>query len=196
MNINYIIAGICGFVGGGLFGGMIMGRRAAAESAIALEKAMHHSDLLEQELTELREKHKKALDRINKELDSSLEDLRKDISKPKPQIEKLMEKYRVMEEETEEENQDPFLIEDYEYGIDSETASFSYYPEDNVFVDDRDEILRVPEFLFGEKALEEIQGTEANAVYIHNPKLGTDYEVTIEHGLSYSRDIQEYEEYQ
>ena len=55
MNINYIIAGICGFVGGGLFGGMIMGRKAAAESAIALEKAMHHSDLLEQELTEKQE---------------------------------------------------------------------------------------------------------------------------------------------
>ena len=89
---------------------------------------------------------------------------------------------------------DPYEISEEEYEekltkINSE--SLMYYTVDRVLADENDEVVKNPISLVGAPLFEYlgIATMDTERVYVHNDMANTNFEIVIEHGISYRRDV-------
>ena len=69
------------------------------------------------------------------------------------------------------------------------SESLSYYLDGDLLINDESEVLDIDEFI-GEGALEEFRHfeTKDDIIFVRNPKLGMDYEVSLSRGRYYAED--------
>lgn len=210
MKMNGIIIGILGGLLGGLVIGIVRGHSSAAkEFEDVLAASNERADRLEKELDIEKDKHRKAVELINAELkDIHLNEAN---SRKKPPINDLIKKYKVGDydgdadmdvnddifEETEEKlpsGQVCFEITSKEFQNDyafCDGTTFVYYTEDDVLLDERDEVIDKSDIdlILGEYGMEKIRSTPESEIYFHNDTTDTNYEIIVEHGLSYEKDV-------
>ncbi len=72
----------------------------------------------------------------------------------------------------------PYIISPNEFGEDEEYTLVTYiYYANKKLVNESDEIVANPENIIGRAALEKIEKSEEDALYIRNDRLKTDYEI-------------------
>ena len=87
---------------------------------------------------------------------------------------------------------EPFLIDEEAWGVGVPgygSESLSYYLDGDLLINDESEVLDIDEFI-GQHSLEEFRHFETQDViiFVRNPKLGMDYEVSLSRGRYYVED--------
>ena len=87
---------------------------------------------------------------------------------------------------------EPFLIDEEAWGVGVPgygSESLSYYLDGDLLINDESEVLDIDEFI-GQHSLEEFRHfeTQDDIIFVRNPKLGMDYEVSLSRGRYYVED--------
>ena len=87
---------------------------------------------------------------------------------------------------------EPFLIDEEAWGVGVPgygSESLSYYLDGDLLINDESEVLDIDEFI-GQHNLEEFRHfeTQDDIIFVRNPKLGMDYEVSLSRGRYYVED--------
>ena len=87
---------------------------------------------------------------------------------------------------------EPFLIDEEAWGVGVPgygSESLSYYLDGDLLINDESEVLDIDEFI-GQHSLEEFRHfeTQDDIIFVRNPKLGMDYEVSLSMGRYYVED--------
>lgn len=99
---------------------------------------------------------------------------------------------------TDEEDVDPYEISESDFekdfnSDDVDSTSISYYVEDGIFTDEKDEKISDPEEFLGEENVERFKRMTVDdfrpVVYIRNASTNTVYEIIVENEVGYYRDV-------
>ena len=87
---------------------------------------------------------------------------------------------------------EPFLIDEEAWGVGVPgygSESLSYYLDGDLLINNESEVLDIDEFI-GQHSLEEFRHfeTQDDIIFVRNPKLGMDYEVSLSRGRYYVED--------
>lgn len=115
----------------------------------------------------------------------------------KPELEKLVRQYNqgILQPEedippTEHRSEEPYEISESE--VDSEIfeiIQLEYYPVDTVLTDDRGSKISCPILVTGELLWRSLPTNDNSSVFVRHDSRYVIYEILINHGLSYYRDI-------
>lgn len=199
--MNNLIYGTIGFLLGGMLGGALVGNIVAKDCKKQLDEMEERTRLIIDENEKLKQdKIKKREDRIEKEekkLDKDFESLRKSYAKAIEDEEEEEEleilATPVLEAEKEETFEKPIRIiteqrfmEDINY---RDSESMTYYQGDGTLVDAANDIVVDEAKIIGEEAMEIIDDTKNDFLYVLNEDLDMLYEIAIEHNGEYIRDV-------
>ena len=182
MNVNLIwipVSFVGGLIGGGLLGGYFA-TRGCREKIKRLEEERKEETA---EMTAMKEKYAKKIEKEENEIDKKLEKDMKDISKPVKSAESTSK--RVIDH--------PVRIDEAEFDRDIDTGmdheALTYYRLDSVLADEHDEQVDDPVGLVGRDVWESLDIVEDETVWARNYELEMDFEITIDASLSYYRDV-------
>lgn len=205
-----IMWAIATFVAGCICGGALMGWYTGKKAAVEIDKLIDENNRLAAEKTVAVTKREAALNIAEKRYEPTIESLRKerkthrDYTKmygdPNQDAERDPEPMETIEEELaktiapgdDPELRAPFLIsaEDFENDAhDSDTVTLSFYKEDGVLADDRDEMVEDPLDKVGEDGLEKLRETAEDVLYFHSDTYDANYEVIVLHGMCYRHTV-------
>lgn len=203
-----IVWAVIGFVAGCIVGGFAVGRYMGKAYNAKIDQLIDENNRLANEKSDAIVKREKALDIAEQKYDPMIRSLSRD-KKPlrelarkyrDPRQDEEMEPLETIEDELvktiapgdDKDIRPPFTIsaEDFENDQhDSDTVTLSFYTEDGVLADDRDEMVEEPLDKVGEDGLELLRGTPEDVVYFHSDTYDANYEVYVLHGMSYKHSV-------
>lgn len=185
-------------LGVGLVVGIFVGSKGKSEAVEQQKKK--DQDALEESLWDMSGKYETKLQKSEQEyLELYRESQRK--------YQELSYKYKDRDFEevaaenaypTDEEDVDPYEISESDFekdfnSDDVDSTSISYYVEDEVFTDEKDEKISDPEEFLGEENVERFKRMTVDdfrpVVYIRNASTNTVYEIIVENEVGYYRDV-------
>lgn len=210
--INHIIyGGIC-FIAGGCIGGAIAGHFVAKDAKKQIDEADKRNKALVDEVVRLREtnmeKREAKIKAEEKKYEESIESLRKSYARA-AEFEEYddddydldLEQYDIPKRETvvvyndDEDNEEEIKLIDKDVhdilltNTDARTEKLKYYQANGFLVDSDDEVITYEEQIIGPDAMDIIDDTKNDYIYVHDPSNDTVYEIEIDHTEMYQRDL-------
>lgn len=212
---QFVYGGIC-FILGGCVGGFIVGHSVSKESKKRLDELDKRNKALIDEVSDLRDKNiKKRENKIKKEekqVEKTIDSLRKPYSKAvdlDDDIDAIEDELCLKEYDIPDSNphieriplddNDIKLISHSEYKSlyeysNVENVSFIYYQPNGMLVDEEGMIITNEEAIIGSDAMDIIDDTSSDYLYVHDTQNGIIYEIEIDHIHPYEREHMEVSE--
>lgn len=209
---NVIVYSAISFIFGGIIGGAIVGRVVTSDLKKRMDDLEEQNKKLIDENVELRgkklEEREKKVEKLEQETDlSEYNSLRRRyVSSAEVKVEEDIEengKPNYIGEEDEEEDKD--LVDDDEDRSEKikliterqfkneldyrDREDLVYYQLDGTLVDATNEIIEKEELVVGSEAMDIIDETNNDDLYVLDDDLNKVYDITIEHDGSYTRDV-------
>lgn len=199
--MNNLVYGAIGFLLGGMLGGALVGHIIAKDCRKQLDEMEERTKLLLDENEKLKsdkiKKREEKLEKEEKKLDKNLESLRKSYARAVEDDEEEEEfeilATPIVNPNSEAANEKPIRViteqrfmEDINY---RDSESMTYYQGDGTLVDSVNDIVTDEATIIGEEAMEIIDDTKNDFIYVLNEDLDKLYEISIEHNAEYIRDV-------
>ena len=202
--MNNLIYGAIGFLLGGMLGGAIVGNIIAKDCKKQLDEMEERTKLIIDENEKLKssqyKKREEKIEKKDKKIEKDLESLRKSYAKAIEDDDEeedleifeapIVESEKAQEEEKTEKPirliSEQRFMEDINY---RDSESMTYYQGDGTLVDSANDVVSAEETIIGEDAMEIIDDTKNDFLYVLNEDLDKLYEISIEHNTEYFRDI-------
>lgn len=204
--INNIVYAAIGFVAGAITGGAIVSHVVTKDCSKRIDSLEKQNRALVDDLVKIRDN----------ELETREEEIEKIEKEEKRKYDEIVKQYIPTEEDEEYENIDEFMahmpsgntkVERVEITDRSEdikridearwtnelnfreNTTLTYFQEDGTLTDDNKNIIHNPSQVVGIEIMDIIDETENDYLYALDDELNKIYEITVEHDLSYTRDI-------
>ena len=209
---NVIVYSAISFIFGGIIGGAIVGRVVTSDLKKRMDDLEEQNKKLIDENVELRgkklEEKEKKVEKLERETDlSEYNSLRRRyVSSAEVKVEEDIEENgepNYIGEDDEEEDED--LVDDDEDRSEKikliterqfkneldyrDREDLVYYQLDGTLVDATNEVIEKEEFVVGSEAMDIIDETNNDDLYVLDDDLNKVYDITIEHDGSYTRDV-------
>lgn len=199
MNSESIWAVIAAFIGGVFVGVVAANAMAGKEYREALKRAENRNERLSRRIDELSNKNEKLVDTMDKQVSTSLSNSLEGVRTLSPDYLRLSRKYKDPDFDEhfgehdhprdDDEVRPPFRMNEDEAETSlSDKTMISYYPEDDVLVDENGTPIEDPSDICG-NVLSELRFIKEDEVFIQNDPYDTIYVILIQHGMSYHKDI-------
>jgi len=195
--LEKLIYGVIGFFIGGIVGGGVMGFVVTDELKGRIDNLESQNRSLREELGALKKQEKAEVITItNSEIEAEVQ---KRVEEETQKRYEELRKHYISEDDDDYHswnsmiNPPPIrMIDEQTFNEDRnyrDTDSLVYYQQDGTLVDSQKDIVSNPSEIIGDEAMDIIDDTLNDYIYVLDEQADMVYEISIEHSLSYTRDV-------